>query len=81
MKGVWRVVGGGIPDESYDESTWEGGRNKTAMEHPGCGGWASDFQNDLPGKGRPAELPCGEMHGTSGNKDGNACALNALACT
>ena len=45
MQGVRRVVGSGIPDESSDDSTWEGGGVTTAMEHPGGGFWASDFQN------------------------------------
>ena len=49
MQGVQRVVGGGIPDESSDYLTWEGGGNTTAMEHPGRGGWALDFHNDFPG--------------------------------
>ena len=42
-----RVVGGSIPEELYDDSTWEGGGYTMAMEHPGRGGWASDFQNCL----------------------------------
>ena len=52
-----RVVGGIIPDKSSDDPTWEGGRNTTAMEHPGRGGWASDFQDEIPVEGRPVELP------------------------
>ena len=39
------------------------------MERPGCGYWASEFQYDLPDKGRPAELPGGGMPGPSGDKD------------
>ena len=50
------------------------------MEHPGRGGWTSDFQNDFPGKGRPADLPGGGMPGPSGDEDGNAGALPAPAC-
>ena len=53
MRCMRRVVGGGIPDESCDDSTLEGGRDTTAMYHPGRGDWASDFQDDLPGDGRP----------------------------
>ena len=53
----------------------------TAMEHPGRGGWASDFQDDLPGKRRPAELSNGGMPGPSGDKDGNAGALHAPVFT
>ena len=50
------------------------------MEKPGRGGWASDFQYDLPIKGRPAELPGGGIPGPSGDEDGNAGALPAPAC-
>ena len=80
MQSVRIAVGGGIPDESYDDSTWEGGGNTMEMEHPGCGGWASDFQDDLPSKGRPAELPSGGMPGPSGEEDGNAGALLSTEC-
>ena len=80
MWSVQRVVGGGTPDDSYDDSTWEGGGNTTAMDHPGRGGWALEFQGDLPGKGRTAELPGGGMPGPSDNKDVNAAALPASAC-
>ena len=45
------------------------------MYHPIHGYWDSEFQDDLPGEGRPAELPGGGMHGPSGDKDGNAGAL------
>ena len=61
MRGMRRVVGGRIPDESSDDSKWERGGNTTAMEHPNCRGWALDFQDNLPGEGRPAELPGGGM--------------------
>ena len=47
------------------------------MEHPDRGGWASD---DLPGKGRPTELPGGGMPGPSGDEDVNVGALPAPAC-
>ena len=36
--------------------------------------------NDLPGDGRPTELPGGGMPGPSGDEDGNAGALTALSC-
>ena len=71
MQGVQIVDGDGIPDNSYDDSTWEGGRDTAAMENPGIGGRAADFPNGFPGKGRPAELPGGGMHGPIGDKDGN----------
>ena len=51
MRCIRRVVDGRIPDEPYDDSTWEGGRDTKAMEHPGHGYWATDFQDDLPKKG------------------------------
>ena len=75
MRRMRRVVGRGIPVESYDDSTWERGGYTSEMEHPGRGDWASGFQDDLPGNGRPAELPGGGMPGQSGNKDGNTGAL------
>ena len=80
MRRIWRVVGGGISVKSYDDSTWEGDRDTSAMEQPGRGDWASEFQDDLPGKGRPAELPGGGMPGQIGNKDENAGAIPAPAC-
>ena len=80
MRRVQRAVGGRIPVESYDESTWEGGGDTLAMEHRGRGDWDSDLQDDLPGKGRPVELSSGGMPGQSGDKDGNAGALCALEC-
>ena len=51
------------------------------MEHPGRGGWASDFKDDLPSKGRPAKLPGGGMPVPSGDEEVNEGALPALACT
>ena len=80
LRSVRRVVGGGIPDEPYDDSTWEGDGDTTAMEHPGSGGWALDLQDDLPGEGRPAELPDGGMPGPRGGEDDNVGALTAPAC-
>ena len=81
MQGVRRVDGGGIPDESSDDSAWEGGRDTTAMENPGRRGRATDFLNDIPGEGRPTELPGRGMPGPSGDEDSNAGALPAPACT
>ena len=75
-----RVVGGRIPVESYDDSTWEGGGDTSAMEHPGHRGWASDLQDDLPGEGRPVELSSGGMPGQSGGEGGNAGAILAREC-
>ena len=78
-RSVRRAVSGVIPDESSDDSTWEGGGNMTAMEQPGRGVWTSDFQDDLTSKGSPAEMPGGGMPGQSGEKDGNTGALPTLA--
>ena len=50
------------------------------MENPGRGGRATDFMNDFPSKGRPAELPGGGMPGPSGDEDGNMGALPTPAC-
>ena len=80
MRSVRRVLGGGIPDKSSDDSTWEVGGNTTEMEHPGRGVWASDFQDDLPVKGRPTELSGGGMPRPSGDEDGNTGALPAPVC-
>ena len=80
MQGVRRVYGSMILDKSSDDSTWEGGGDTASMENPGCGGRATDFPNDFPGEGRPAELPGGGMPGTSGDKDGNVGALPAPEC-
>ena len=51
-----------------------------AMEHPGCGDWASDLQDNLPDEGRPVELYSGGMPGQSGDEDGNVGAIRAPAC-
>ena len=74
-----RAVGGRISVESYDDSTWKGGGDTSAMDHPGRGYCASDLQDDLPGTWRPAELSIGRMPGQSGNENGKAGALRALA--
>ena len=77
MQGVQRVDGGRIPDESYDDSTWEGGRDRVEMENSGRGGRSMEFTNEFPSKGMPAELPVGGMPGTTGDKYGNSGALPA----
>ena len=77
MQGVRVVDGGGIPGESPDYSTWEGGGDATELDNPGRGGRATDFPNDIPGKWRPAEMPVGEMPRPSGDEDGNAGAIPA----
>ena len=45
------------------------------LENLDRGGRATDFTNDIPGEGRPAELPGGGMHGPSGDEGRNAGAL------
>ena len=80
LQGLWRVDGGRIPDQSSNDSTWEGGRDTTEMENPGSGGRAADFPNDISGKGRPVELTSGGMPGPSGDEDGNAGALPEPEC-
>ena len=47
MQVVWIVDGGGIPDDSYDDSTWEGGGETAEMENPGHVERATDFPNDF----------------------------------
>ena len=49
----------------------------TELENPGRGRLKTDISNDIPGQGRPVELPGGRMPGPSGNKDGDAGALLA----
>ena len=69
--------GGGIPDESPDDSTWAGGIGATELDKPGHGARDMDISNGLPGQGRPAELPGGGMPGPNGDEDGDAGALPA----
>ena len=80
MRRMQRDVGDRISVESYIDSTWEGGRDTSAMKHPGRGDWASDLQDDLIGEGRTAELSSGGMPGQSGDKDGNVGALREPSC-
>ena len=47
---------------------------------PANGGRATDFQNDLPVEGRPAELPGGGIPRTSDNKEGDTGPFYAPAC-
>ena len=52
----------------------------TELENSGYRERATDFLNGLPGQGRPAELTSGGMPRLSGDEDGDAGALTALAC-
>ena len=75
-----RDVGGRIPVDSSDDSTWEGSGETAAMEHTGRGEWSPELPDVFPGKGRTVEMPRGGVPGQSGNEDGNAGALRAPAC-
>ena len=77
---MWRDVGGRIPVESYYDSTQEGGRDTTAMEHTGHKDLTPDLQDVVPGKGRTAEMFSGGVPGQSGDKFSNAGALCAPEC-
>ena len=79
MQGVRIVDGVSIPDESSDDSTWEGGGDTAAMDNPGHGDRSTDFPNDFPGEMRPAEMPGGGMPGPRGDEDSNAGAIPAPA--
>ena len=57
IQGVWGDDGGGIPGESPYDSTWEVGGDATELDKTGRGGRATEFPNDIPGEGRPVELP------------------------
>ena len=57
MQRVRKVVGGRIPDESYDYSTWEGGRNTTEMEHPDARTTPWTFRMTFLVKGVPWNCP------------------------
>ena len=50
------------------------------MDNPDREGRATDFLNDFPGEGRPAELTGGGMPGPIGDEDSNADALPAPEC-
>ena len=75
-----RYVGGWIPVESSDDSTWEGGGETVEMEHTGHREWSLELPDVFLGEGRTAEIPCGRVPGQSSDKDGNAGALIAPAC-
>ena len=80
MQGLRRVDGDGIPYEKSDDSTLEGGGDTTEMDNPGRGGRATDFPNDIPGKGTPAELPGRGMPRTISNEDDDAGTFYAPEC-
>ena len=80
MQGVQGVDGGGIPDESSDDSILEVGGDMLDMDNPGRGVLAKYFLNEITCEGRPTELPGGGMPRPIGDKDGNAGAFTAPAC-
>ena len=71
---------GQILVNSSDNSTWEGGEEKAAMDHNGHGEWAPELPDILFSKGETAEMPRGGVPRESDDKDGNAGALCAPAC-
>ena len=75
-----QAVGGRIPVESSDDSTWEGDGETAAMEHTGRRDQTPDVPDVLPGEGRTAKISGGGVPGQSGNEDGNAGALCEPAC-
>ena len=72
MQGVQGGDGNRIFGGSQDDTEWASGRGKMDLENLVHGGRAADVSHGLPGKGRPAELPCGGMPRTSIDEDGNA---------
>ena len=77
---MWRAAGGWLPVESYYDSTWEGGGATTPVVHPGRRKGPPGIPDVLSGKGGTVDMPRGGLPGESGNEDGNAGALRALAC-
>ena len=73
-------AGGWIPVDSSDDSTREGGVDTAAIDHTGRGEWPPELPDVLSSKGGTAEIPRGGVPRDSGNKDGDAGALCALAC-
>ena len=81
VQGVWGGYGGWIFDGSKDDTAWASVRGDTDLENLSHGGRDAYISHGLPGQGRPAELPGGEMPRTSGNEGGNAGTFSAPACT
>ena len=80
LRRVRRNVCGRIPFESYEDSTWEGGRETAAMEHTGRGDQTPDLPYFLPGEGITTEMLSVGVPGKSDDEDVNAGALCAPAC-
>ena len=79
MFGMCRTPGGRVNVESSDDSTWESGEATTPMDTLD-GKRGQDIQDVLPNKGGTAAISSGRVPGNTGNEDGNAGALRALAC-
>ena len=79
MRGVRITASGWLPVESYDESTWESGRTKRPVEHPGRGQGPPGILGVLSEKGGTTDMPRGGVPGENCNKDGDAGALSAPA--
>ena len=62
------------------DSTWEGGGATATVDHAGHGKGPPGILDVLSGKGGTADMPRGRVPGESGDEDGNAGALRALAC-
>ena len=71
--GGW-IFGGG-----NDDTSWASSRGETDLENLGHKVRSADVSHGLPGQWRPAELPSGGMHGTIGDKDGDAGTFYAPA--
>ena len=76
---MWRTPGGRVNVESSDDSTWESGGVPTSMDTPD-GKRGQDIQDVFPDEGGTAAISYGRVPGDTGNEDGNAGALRALAC-
>ena len=75
-----RTAGGRINVESSDDSTWESGGVKTPVDNHDRGQGPPGIPDVFIVKGVTAEMLCGGVPGETGDKDGDAGALRALAC-
>ena len=80
MQGVRGGYGNWIFGGAQDDTEWASNRGETDLENLGHGVRAADVLHGLPGQGRPADLPGGEMPRTSGDEECNAGKFSAPAC-
>ena len=80
VQGMQRAVGGRIPVESSDDSTWESGGATMPGYHPGQGQVPPGIPDVLSSTGGTADIPRGGVPRKHGNEDGDAGALRAPAC-